>query len=203
MITASHNAEPDNGVKLVDPAGEMLEASWEKIATNLANVADADVSSTIQNIIKIHEIDENATATVIIGRDTRSSSPALASAAIDGVRALNGTVNDFGVITTPQLHYLVVCSNTNGAYGEPTLEGYYRKLSNAFKQIRGSNASNGNYRADILLDAANGVGAIAVREFQKHLGDSLVIEIYNDGSGKLNHMVNTLYSTIIYLFEHR
>lgn len=38
MITASHNDEPDNGVKLVDPHGEMLEASWEVIATELANV---------------------------------------------------------------------------------------------------------------------------------------------------------------------
>ena len=37
MITASHNDEPDNGVKLVDPHGEMLEASWEVIATSLAN----------------------------------------------------------------------------------------------------------------------------------------------------------------------
>ncbi|XP_063240207.1 phosphoacetylglucosamine mutase isoform X2 [Bacillus rossius redtenbacheri] len=37
MITASHNPEPDNGVKLIDPRGEMLEASWEKIASKLAN----------------------------------------------------------------------------------------------------------------------------------------------------------------------
>ena len=33
MITASHNPEGDNGVKLVDPAGEMLEFSWESLAT--------------------------------------------------------------------------------------------------------------------------------------------------------------------------
>lgn len=38
MITASHNDEPDNGVKLVDPLGEMLEPHWEAIATKLANV---------------------------------------------------------------------------------------------------------------------------------------------------------------------
>ena len=38
MITASHNPEEDNGVKLIDPDGEMLEASWETYATNLANV---------------------------------------------------------------------------------------------------------------------------------------------------------------------
>ena len=37
MITASHNPENDNGVKLVDPLGEMLEQSWEEIATKLAN----------------------------------------------------------------------------------------------------------------------------------------------------------------------
>jgi len=38
MITASHNPEGDNGVKLVDPAGEMLENEWEIIATEIANV---------------------------------------------------------------------------------------------------------------------------------------------------------------------
>lgn len=37
MITASHNPEPDNGVKLIDPFGEMLQQSWEKFATRLAN----------------------------------------------------------------------------------------------------------------------------------------------------------------------
>lgn len=38
MITASHNPERDNGIKLVDPHGEMLEQSWEAWATKFANV---------------------------------------------------------------------------------------------------------------------------------------------------------------------
>ena len=38
MITASHNPEEDNGVKLIDPDGEMLETLWESYASLLANV---------------------------------------------------------------------------------------------------------------------------------------------------------------------
>lgn len=37
MITASHNPEEDNGVKIIDPMGEMLEMKWEKLATDLVN----------------------------------------------------------------------------------------------------------------------------------------------------------------------
>ncbi len=37
MVTASHNPEEDNGVKLVDPMGEMMEQRWEPIATRIAN----------------------------------------------------------------------------------------------------------------------------------------------------------------------
>ncbi|XP_024935454.1 phosphoacetylglucosamine mutase isoform X2 [Cephus cinctus] len=187
MITASHNPECDNGVKLVDPAGEMLEASWEKIATELANVNDSDISSTVQRIISEQNISINTPASVIIGRDTRTSSAALANSSIAGITAANGTFKNFGVITTPQLHYLVVCTNTNGSYGDATLEGYYRKLSNAFKSIRGGSPSSDKYVPSVKLDAANGVGAIAAREFKKQLEGFLNIEIYNVANENLNH----------------
>ncbi|XP_043261272.1 phosphoacetylglucosamine mutase isoform X2 [Colletes gigas] len=192
MITASHNVESDNGVKLVDPAGEMLEVSWESIATNLANVEDSNLISKVEQIIKEQNIDMSTNATIIIGRDTRKSSPMLLTAAIAGIQALNGIVKDFGVITTPQLHYLVACTNSNGSYGEPTLHGYYEKLSKSFKYIRQNKVNNGQYVAEVSLDAANGVGAIAVKEFQKYL-DSTIIHIYNDGHGKLNHMCGADY----------
>jgi len=57
MITASHNPEPDNGVKLVDPKGEMLEASWEAIATDLVNVSDQELEQQVAKIIKDNNID--------------------------------------------------------------------------------------------------------------------------------------------------
>lgn len=71
MITASHNPEPDNGVKLVDPHGEMLERDWEVIATELANVDDNQVEENIKRIIEQFKIDMDKNATVFIGRDTR------------------------------------------------------------------------------------------------------------------------------------
>lgn len=188
MITASHNLEPDNGIKLVDPAGEMLEASWEMIATNLANVLDSDLIPMLVHISTKENIDLSVPAMVIIGRDTRKSSPILLKAALAGIKALNGNVTDLGLVTTPQLHYVVVCTNTDGAYGNPTLQGYYSKLAAVFKNIRGTEINNGKYISGLQLDTANGVGAIAAKEFQRYLKGVLDIKLFNDGSGDLNHM---------------
>lgn len=67
----------------------------------------------------------------------RPSSSSLAEAVTSGVEALQGTVNDYGVVSTPMLHYFVTCHNTSGAYGRPTQEGYFDKLAVAFKALRG------------------------------------------------------------------
>ncbi len=67
----------------------------------------------------------------------RCSSPALAKAVLDGVEAAGGVAQDFGVVSTPQLHYNVVCQNTNGRYGQVGEEGYFKKLAVAFRKIRG------------------------------------------------------------------
>lgn len=196
MITASHNPECDNGLKLVDPSGEMLENTWERIATDLVNIDDKDLVPALHKIIKEQRINETAPATIILGRDTRKSSPRLAEAAIQGINACHATLKDFGIVTTPQLHYLVASVNTNGAYGDPSLSGYFKKLSTAFKNIRGSRINNGKYSAELQLDAANGVGALAMKEFQEHLKGFLRVNICNDGNGQLNEKCGADYVKI-------
>lgn len=186
MITASHNPEQDNGVKLVDPMGEMMEASWEILASELVNVSDDDLAVTLEKICSQEKIDVKRTASVFLGRDTRPSSPSLAQAVKDGVSALGGQLQDFGIVTTPQLHYVVVCKNTGGTYGDPTEMGYFTKLSSAFTKLRPQPA-NGNYVPTVKFDGANGVGALKMRSMMSHLKTSLYVQIFNEGSGRLNH----------------
>lgn len=187
MVTASHNPEPDNGVKLVDPAGEMLESSWETIATRLANVSDQDLEQEVAGIIKLFNINISASCTVYAGMDNRYHSPRLLKAVCDGVVALKGGVKSFGILTTPMLHYLVVAANTKCVYGKPTEEGYYEKLIGAFQELRGTTYTNGHYKNHLVFDGANGVGARKMIQFTKRMNDGLNVQVVNSGEGKINH----------------
>ncbi|XP_058835464.1 phosphoacetylglucosamine mutase [Topomyia yanbarensis] len=185
MITASHNPEQDNGVKLIDPRGEMLEQRWEKLATALVNVSDADLESQVAKLCSDEGIDNNNPAKVYVGMDTRYHSPQLAKAVLNGIAAMKGSVRDFGIVTTPMLHYFVMCSNTNMAYGLPTEEGYMTKLITAFKNIRGSTFEKDNYSNKVYYDGANGVGSLKMLGFIKKLDGYLDVKVFNS-NGKIN-----------------
>ncbi|KAI5284190.1 Phosphoacetylglucosamine Mutase, partial [Ascosphaera atra] len=73
MITASHNPADDNGVKLVDPMGEMLEAEWESYATRLANAPLDQIADVYEQLINEIEIKMDNPARVVFARDTRAS----------------------------------------------------------------------------------------------------------------------------------
>ncbi|XP_067646195.1 phosphoacetylglucosamine mutase [Eurosta solidaginis] len=186
MVTASHNPEPDNGVKLIDPKGEMLESSWETIATDLANVEDSELEAHVAKIISENNIDVGSSSNVFVGMDNRYHSPRLLKAVADGVIALKGNVREFGIVTTPMLHFFVVAANTRGAYGQPTEEGYYGKLITAFESLRGDKLENGNYRNKLVFDGANGVGARKMLQFLKRMHNSLQVDVINKGDGKIN-----------------
>uniref|UniRef100_A0A087XW64 Phosphoacetylglucosamine mutase n=1 Tax=Poecilia formosa TaxID=48698 RepID=A0A087XW64_POEFO len=188
MVTASHNPEEDNGVKLIDPMGEMLTSSWEDYATQLANTDQNELVKTLKDIIEKEAIDMSQEANVYVGKDTRSSSSSLSQAVLDGVKALGGHSKDYGLVTTPQMHYMVCCQNTRGKYGEATVEGYYCKLSQAFSQLAKNASNRTDDQKHLSVDGANGIGAIKVREMESHLKNHMQLSVFNDGSrGKLNH----------------
>ncbi|XP_066867342.1 phosphoacetylglucosamine mutase isoform X1 [Kogia breviceps] len=201
MVTASHNPEEDNGVKLVDPLGEMLAPSWEEHATCLANAEERELPRVLVDVSEKAAVNLHQDAFVVIGRDTRPSSEKLSQSVIDGVTVLGGqfhgmwqialcvSVADYGLLTTPQLHYMVCCRNTGGQYGKATTEGYYRKLSAAFVELTKQAFCSGDDRRTLKVDCANGIGALKLREMKHYFSQGLSVQLFNDGTeGKLNHL---------------
>ncbi|KIY50454.1 Phosphoacetylglucosamine mutase [Fistulina hepatica ATCC 64428] len=193
MVTASHNPEADNGVKLVDPRGEMLEASWEAHATMLSNASN--FIAAFNGLIETLHIDLSKPARVVYARDTRPSGPALVAALEDGLKALGTTSRNAGVTTTPVLHYLVRCMNTKGSkdsYGDDSEEGYFEKLSSAFKKLVAGRPVEG----PLIIDCANGVGAPIAEKLVTYLGEKLPVVLENTAittPGALNYMCGADY----------
>lgn len=181
MITASHNPAEDNGVKLVDPMGEMLHQDWEYNATCMANaIGPEEVKKAYMHTIDHLKIDQTRDAKVIFARDTRPSGARLVKALVAALEATGTKYIDYGYLTTPQLHYLVRATNTQNQptpYGEVSEVGYYKKLAAAFTEAMKGVKPNGA----VTVDCANGVGAPKLKELIKYLpANTLDIRIVND-----------------------
>ncbi|KAK5464580.1 Phosphoacetylglucosamine Mutase [Exophiala xenobiotica] len=188
MITASHNPAEDNGVKLVDPMGDMLEQSWEGYATTLANTSNEKLAKAYEEMVNETLVDEirqlhERPAKVVFARDTRASGPYLVTALKAALDAVKVEYTDYGIMTTPQLHYIVRCVNTMNspyAFGEPTEQGYYEKMAKAFKTLMYGRTIQGS----ITVDCANGVGGPKLKELIKYLPNGkeggIDIKVVND-----------------------
>lgn len=158
----------------------MLEASWEKYATMLANAESDDAVVTVYNdLVKTLKINLDAPSRVVFARDTRASGSRLVECLTEALAHTATEYTDYKFATTPQLHYFVRCINTKGTqdeYGEPTEKGYYEKLSTAYKQAMGHYKSSGG----LSVDCANGVGGPKLRELIKYLPSSPSADAYLD-----------------------
>jgi phosphoacetylglucosamine mutase len=204
MITASHNAEVDNGVKIVDVDGGMLAQSWEEHAITIANTRNLDEFPNSFREVVNKAASSSALGVVIIGRDTRPHSLPLSRHVSQGVLDMNGQVFDIGEVTTPQLHFVVqkfnemlsTTSTINTTADRHTavlkcLASYYDTIIGGYFRLCASAESCNTSISRLVLDCACGVGAVAARAAQKRLqesnADALAIDIRNDiGSGLVN-----------------
>jgi phosphoacetylglucosamine mutase len=187
MITASHNPERDNGVKLVDPHGEMLDQSWESYATRLANAEDDNLEQEIGQVVEELKIQLDAPAKVIVGRDTRATGTRFALAVVDGVGAVLPAVSrSIGIVTTPQLHYAVSCENAPSNDASPTVQGYTDRFVRAFNALVEGTSTGTKYSTALTVDCANGVGSWALKSMSGRLASNLQLSLCNAGEGGLN-----------------
>ncbi|XP_010420545.1 PREDICTED: phosphoacetylglucosamine mutase-like [Camelina sativa] len=194
MITASHNKVSDNGIKVSDPSGGMLSQEWEPFADQIANAASPqELVSLIREFVEKEEIKigEYKAAEVWLGRDSRPSGESLLRAAEIGVDSVLGSVSvDIGVLTTPQLHWMVRAKNKGL---KATENNYFENLSTSFRCLVDLIPINGNNKFEIsklLVDGANGVGGQKIEMLRGSLSN-LDLEIRNTGrdGGVLNEGV--------------
>ncbi|SMN22954.1 similar to Saccharomyces cerevisiae YEL058W PCM1 Essential N-acetylglucosamine-phosphate mutase [Maudiozyma saulgeensis] len=190
MITASHNPPMDNGVKIIEPDGSMLSQSWESLATNLANItANENFLKSIEfikNLIISLNIDSNIIPSIVVGMDSRESSPRLMNCLLSTLSPIfNAKIINHNMLTTPQLHFLTAYQNENCNIipaEKITVNQYDTNFQTAFNdllklyEIKNFN----NCFNNLIVDCANGIGAPQFENFIKGLPQSNLIKFINN-----------------------
>ncbi|KAJ1374981.1 hypothetical protein KIN20_038200 [Parelaphostrongylus tenuis] len=129
--------------------------------------------------------------------DSRESGPHLMEAARAGAELMGVRYENHGLLTTPQLHYIVRCKN-DPSFGEATEMGYYAKITDAFKRLMELNGESkqSSYSPNLILDCANGVGAKKMRMLCQFLPENALIVQFRNEDGELNHKCGADYVKI-------
>lgn len=193
VVTASHNPEKDNGVKIVDFTGEMLNSKWEALATEIAS------ATGVQEIVAFCErvrglegfTPLRSTSEVVVGHDTRPTSPALAEAAKEGISLLDVKIaEESGPQTTPQVHFRVWRRFNGLTYGEFQ---WFKYLAGGYMRMARSTAPIGPF---LKVDCANGIGADKLQYLNRCPGakaQGYYCDLENEGGGHLNHLCGADY----------
>lgn len=195
MITASHNDESYNGLKIASPNGGMMNEEGEQLAVQVVNDRQLDVSKLLGSL--------NLSQKVIhIGRDTRSHSVSLSQLLIRSIRATGSTVIDHGIVTTPMLHHLVLHSNPQFLplympIKATNSHGYVSLMADSYVALLGlqpqlsflSNKVTSTcvpvQRMPLVVDCASGVGYPALSKVisrLRQIGCNRHFQLYNGPS---------------------
>lgn len=187
MITASHNPINDNGVKLIDYTGEMINSEWENYANLLIN--SDDLIETISKIPNINPYNYNVN--VLVGHDTRPSSKHLADLCMLGISVSNVNSISLSYVTTPELQFNVQYSIFK-YYQTYEHNKYLMDLVLYYSSL---NENKNCLKRMLHIDCANGVGAQKLQILKPYLESSgLLIQLYNyDDDMNLNYKCGADY----------
>lgn len=201
MVTASHNPECDNGIKIVDADGGMMAQSWESYAEELVNTRSSeDILAALERIAISQSIDRSNKCVVVVGRDTRPHSEELVKCIIQGAEAYGATVHDMGLVTTPQLHFIVQKANEKATSfpilvldRQAAIANYHSTLGRGYLSLIESAVLSGQSitPVSIVVDGSCGIGAISMADFLEHFRtvkpEALDVDIRNAAfSGPVN-----------------
>lgn len=111
VITASHNPESYNGVKIISPNGEGLSKIDERFVEEIVNLTNKDFKQKVKDYMAINN---NFKGMILLGRDTRSSGKKIVEKFLNyNYSFLKANVIDLGITTTPQIHFEVKNNNEN------------------------------------------------------------------------------------------
>eukprot|EP00796_Vickermania_ingenoplastis_P010131 gene10131-7090_t len=175
MITASHNPHEDNGFKIIDYNGGMLDSSWEHWCTQAVNSVSGEhfvkvVQQCCHTELRL-EVDQLVYEGlhVIIGTDTRATGRTIADAATDILHHLNISSTLFEHVSTPQLHDIIVQRNTTGSR-DVSPDAFEKKLLLNFDQMMRvctGPKKHDEKKVHLVIDASNGVGALVLQRMLK------------------------------------
>lgn len=189
MITASHNHEADNGIKVVDTDGGMLSQDMEPFAMKLANAENSmELIAVVNELTSFLGGELAKDGTVLVGWDTRPHSEELMQYVCEGIAAAGGVSIKLGEVTTPQLHFAVHDLNTNrwtacnaSFDAAKALQRYYLTLTHGFVDIM-SSVTDTVQESAVVVDTSFGVGSIALQSMggvMKEKGANVILDLRN------------------------
>ncbi|GBE62050.1 phosphoacetylglucosamine mutase [Babesia ovata] len=176
VITASHNHAKENGIKLLEADGTMLETIWEKEFTALVNFRGS-VSDALARIFRKHgvvHVQRNRVPyTILVGHDTRESSPKLAAIFKAGVEAMADALKlekitcvVLGAVTTPTVGFLLnnslLSASNDDMYVEALRRAFYSTLDSLVALGRIKRSLKTDDHQSLFYDCSYGVGGKVV-----------------------------------------